>query len=199
MTRPATQHAAALFAVDAEVQAVKYRAPHSAHMTRPPLVLTGGPAVGKTTTAHGIAKARPRCAVVDVDDVRQRIVAVAAAPWQGSEGERQQRLGVTNTCALAKDFLVAGVEVVIADVLSPETAELYGRELPGCLIVHLIVARAEALRRAVTRTVWLTDAEFAALYDADESHPPDADIRLDVDDLDVVGQVAAVEAHWALA
>ena len=126
-------------------------------------------------------------------------MAGAAAPWQGSEGERQQRLGVTNTCALAKNFLVAGVEVVVADVLTPETAELYRRELPGCLIVHLIVARVEALRRASTRTFWLTDAEFDALHDADESHPPDADIRLQVDDLDVVGLVAAVEAHWACA
>lgn len=36
-----------------------------------PLVLTGGPAVGKSTTAGALARARERAAVVDVDDVEQ--------------------------------------------------------------------------------------------------------------------------------
>jgi hypothetical protein len=52
----------------------------------PPLVLTGGPAVGKSTTANLFARRRPRAAVVDVDDVRQLVVSGAAAPWDGAEG-----------------------------------------------------------------------------------------------------------------
>jgi hypothetical protein len=74
-------------------------------MTLPPLVLTGGPAAGKSTTAHALAARRTRCAVVDVDDVRQLVVSGAAAPWEGLEGREQQRLGVTNACGLARNFL----------------------------------------------------------------------------------------------
>jgi hypothetical protein len=166
-------------------------------MSRPPLVLTGGPAVGKSTTSRRIAEARPRCAVIDVDHVRQLVVSGHAAPWQGGEGARQQRLGVTNSCALSRNFLAAGFEVIIADVLTPATAKLYRQELPGCLIVHLVVSRTEAVRRAATRSVWLTEDEFNALHDADVSHPPGSDIRLQVDRLDVVGQADAVDARWA--
>lgn len=55
-------------------------------MARLPLVLTGGPAVGKSVTARALAGGRVRCAVVDVDDVRQLVISGAAAPWEGEEG-----------------------------------------------------------------------------------------------------------------
>jgi predicted kinase len=166
-------------------------------MPRPPLVLTGGPAVGKTVTSRQLAEERPRCAVVDVDDIRQLIVTGAVAPWGGMEGERQQRLGVTNACALAKNFVDAGFEVILADVLTPATAELYRRDLPGCVVVHLVVTREEAARRAATRAMWLTTAEFEALHEADANNPPDVDLRLLVDDLDLAAQAAAVDTRWA--
>lgn len=44
-------------------------------LARRPLVLTGGPAVGKTTTARPLAEALPRAAFIDVDDLRQLVVA----------------------------------------------------------------------------------------------------------------------------
>jgi predicted kinase len=65
------------------------------------LVLTGGPAAGKSTTARRLAQTRPRAALIDVDDIRQLIVSGAAAPWEGDEGRRQQHLGVENACGLA--------------------------------------------------------------------------------------------------
>jgi predicted kinase len=137
--------------------------------------------------------------VIDVDDIRQFIVSGAVAPWQGTEGALQQRLGVTNACALAKNFLANGINVIIADVLTPATSRIYRRELSGCLIVHLIVARAEAARRASARTVRVTDAEFDALHEADATNPPDADMHLHVDALDVDGQASAVQARWTPA
>lgn len=170
---------------------------HNAFMPRPPLVLTGGPAVGKTATSRHLANERPRCAVVDVDDIRHLIVSGAAAPWRGVEGDRQRRLGVTNACALARNFLDAGFEVIIADVLTPATVELYRSGLPGCVVVHLVVTRDEAARRASTRPMWLTDAEFDALHEADASNPPDVDLRLVADDLDLAAQAAAVDARWS--
>jgi hypothetical protein len=63
----------------------------------------------------------------------------------------------------------------------------------------LAVATNEARRRAATRTVWLTNEEFEALHDSDQSHLPDVDSQLRVDNLDGIAQTAAVEAQWAHA
>jgi predicted ATPase len=40
-----------------------------------PLILTGGPAVGKTTCRRALAVERDRAAYVDVEDARRLIVA----------------------------------------------------------------------------------------------------------------------------
>ncbi|WP_427887186.1 hypothetical protein ACQHIV_29870 [Kribbella sp. GL6] len=133
---------------------------------------------------------------MDVDDVRQFVVSGAAAPWDGEEGGRQQRLGVMNACGIARNLLAANIEVVIADVLTPETSELYRRELPECLIVHLVVGLPEALRRARSRQMWLTDAEFRLLHEADAANPPYADHHIQVDTLDLPNQIVAVARIW---
>lgn len=147
-------------------------------------------------TGRALAGGRLRCAFVDVDDVRQLVVAGAAAPWEGVEGQEQQRLGVTNACGLARNFVAVGIEVVVADVLTPETCDLYRHELPGCLIVHMTVSFPEALRRAASRKVWLTDDEFRMLHEADAANPPAADHRLQVDGLDVQSQTKKLERLW---
>lgn len=118
----------------------------------PPLVLTGGPAIGKSTTAGQLARSLPRAAVIDVDDVRLMVVGGHVPPWQGEEGRAQQRLGVENSCGLARRFRRQGFDVVLADVLTPATAALYREMLPGCLIVRLHLTPREARRRAGTQT-----------------------------------------------
>lgn len=160
------------------------------------LVLTGPPAVGKSTTARALAASRERCAVVDVDDVRQLVVSGGAAPWDGDEGARQQRLGVRNACALAGNFVAAALDVVVTDVLTSETVGLYRDLLPGCLVVHLRVPIEQARRRATTRPVWLTDEEFDALHATDASLDLAADHVLETGDLDADGLASAVEAVW---
>ena len=40
-----------------------------------PLILTGGPAVGKTTRGRALAVERDRAASIDVDDIRPLILA----------------------------------------------------------------------------------------------------------------------------
>src|SRR5260370_20849737 len=142
---------------------------------RAPLVLTGGPAVGKSTAASLVARRCARAAVVEVDDVRQLVVVGAAAPWEGAEGLAQQRLGVENACGLARRFHDRGFEMIVTDVLTPETLQLYRQQLPRCLIVRLHVAAPEARRRAGTRRVYLTDAEFADPHTQDRDHPPPLD------------------------
>jgi hypothetical protein len=131
-----------------------------------------------------------------VDDVRQLVVSGAAAPWEGEEGREQQRLGVINACSLACNFVAVGIEVVVADVLTPETCDLYRRELPGCLIVRMTIDFPEALRRAATREGWLTDHEFRMLHEADGANPPDADHHIQVDTLDLQNQTEKVARLW---
>jgi len=115
---------------------------------------------------------------------------------EGEEGREQQWLGVTNACSLARNFLTMGIEVVVTDVLTPETCDLYRGELPGCLIVHMTVGLPEAMRRAASRQVWLTDHEFRMLHEADAANPPDADHRIQVDTLDLENQAEKVARLW---
>ena len=77
-----------------------------------PLLLTGPPAAGKSTTARAVAALRPRAAVIDVDDIRLLVVSGHAAPWQGDEGRLQQRVGVENACDLANRLESAEFDVV---------------------------------------------------------------------------------------
>ncbi len=163
---------------------------------RTPLVLTGGPAAGKSTTGLALARSHDRAAFVDVDDVRQLVVSGGATVWEGAEGLRQADLAARNACALAANLWAAGFDVVVADVLDPRTTPVYRRLLPGALIVHLVVSLPEARRRAATRKVWLTDDEFAWLHERDRREPPEADVRLDLDGLDEAGQFAAVRGLW---
>jgi predicted kinase len=58
------------------------------------MLLTGGPASGKSATAAELAKTLPRVAVNDVDDIRHLVVAGHAAPCEGDDGVLQQRIGV---------------------------------------------------------------------------------------------------------
>jgi len=158
-------------------------------------VLTGGPAVGKTSTGRALAERLPLAVFIDVDDLRQLVVAGHEA-W-GVGGDTQRALGASNACALAERFGRAGFEVAIADVLTPATTAVYRRELPGCILVHLTVALGEARRRAAMRRVWLTEEEFDGLHRVDALDPPPVDHRLDVTALPALAQRAAVEELWA--
>lgn len=163
---------------------------------RRPLLVTGPPAVGKSQTAEALARARPRAAYIDVDDIRQLVVAGAEASWRGNDGAAQGDLGAANACALARNFIEAGFEVTIADVLTPTTLAVVRTHLPDCLVVHLVVDFPEAQRRAATRQVWLTDEEFRHLHERDRAAPPSADIDLDVTALSLDDQRRAVEDLW---
>ena len=164
---------------------------------RPPLLLTGGPASGKSTTARAVAATLPRAAVVDVDDVRQLVVAGHAAPWEGDEGIRQQRLGVENACDLARRFLGAGVEVVLSDVLNADTADRYRRRLPDLVVVRFEISLVEARRRATRRPVHLTDAEFEHLHALEATNALLVDHSIEVGGLSQEEQARAVLEVWS--
>jgi len=152
--------------------------------------------VGKSVTGRRLAESRVRAAFIDVDDIRQLVVAGAEAPWREPEGTAQAALGAENACGLGRRFVAGGFDVVIADVLTPSTAAIYRRELPKCRIVHLLLGLGEAWNRAETRKMWLTDEEFDLLHRRDDTDPPDVDDRLPVGTLDTDQQLALVADLW---
>ena len=135
-------------------------------------------------------------AMIDVDDVRHFVVAGHAAPWEGADGLKQQQLGVENACALARRFLRAGVEVVLADLVTPTTAPLYRRGLADLRIVRLQLPLDEARRRARLRPVYLTEREFDELHKLEVSSAYDVDAVLDVGHLAFPEQLRAVADLW---
>ncbi|MGA8117998.1 MAG: AAA family ATPase [Actinocatenispora sp.] len=160
------------------------------------LVLTGPPAVGKTTIGRLLAAARPRCALVDVDDVRHMVVSGHSAPWDGDDGRTQQALGVLNGCALANNFTGQGIDVVIVDVLTEDTAARYRQLLPDPLVVQLTVSYPEALRRAHTRPVHLSWDEFRQLHDQ-HARLTAVDVRVDTTGLGPGHTAARLSELWA--
>jgi predicted kinase len=92
----------------------------------PNLVLIGGPAgAGKSTLATAWCATRQRAVHIELDDVRNLIVAGLADPQTG-DGQavaEQYDLSVRASCRLAGLFLDAGYDVAIDDVLWPDAFE----------------------------------------------------------------------------
>ncbi|TDE42612.1 hypothetical protein E1295_27495 [Nonomuraea mesophila] len=160
------------------------------------LVLSGPPAAGKSTLGRRVASTPDRCAFIDVDDVRQLVLAGMAAPWDGAEGRRQRRLSAVNACGLAGNFVAAGMDVVIADALNEETLAVYRATLRDLLVVRLRVAYECARERAMGRPVHLTWDEFAMLHREQES-VAGADLWLDTTELTVEEAAGRLLALWA--
>ncbi|HXH34155.1 MAG TPA: hypothetical protein VNJ54_07045 [Plantibacter sp.] len=163
-----------------------------------PLVLSGGPAVGKSTCGRRLATHRTRAAFVDVDDIRQLIVSGDATLWSGPEGESQHVLAASNAAAIGRNVLRAGFDVTMADVVTAEALAVYRAELPDCFIVHLAVSFDEALRRARTRVVYITDEEFELVHKL-MTVPPDVDLVLDVTGMTLDEQTDSIRAAWELS
>jgi len=131
-------------------------------------ILTGPAASGKNTISKILAQKKEKCAVIDVDTIRQMYVQPHKAPWDGEEGRAQQLLGVENTCLLAKNYSQQNIDVVILDVLTDETASLYKKNLGEVRIILLMPVFAEAQKRFKERPSTITDEEFKMIYEWEE-------------------------------
>ncbi|WP_128497331.1 AAA family ATPase [Labedella populi] len=163
-----------------------------------PLVLSGGPAAGKSTCGRRLAEEHARAAFIDADDIRQLVVAGGATLWSGPDGRDQHLLGVRNVAALARNLAAVGFVITVADVVTEEALAAYRAELPDCLVVHLSLPLEEARNRAATRPVYLTDDEFDYLHDL-LSSPPEVDVVVDVTGLTVDEQTDAIRRAWTSA
>lgn len=160
-----------------------------------PLILSGGPAVGKSTCVRVLARERDRCAAIDGDDVRQLVVSGERALWSGHDGEEQFLLSARNVSALARNFRDAAFDVAVADFVTASSLEVYRRELPGCFVVHLQVSLAGAQERATARPVYLTDHEFVVLHDMIAT-PPAADLVIDTERMNLEDQLREIRNSW---
>jgi chloramphenicol 3-O-phosphotransferase len=88
-------------------------------------VLFGGPAgAGKSTLAAAWCATQSRAAHVELDAVRQLIVAGRADPQDGGSVQSEQyALSVRACCALARAFDADGYDVALDDVLEPGAFE----------------------------------------------------------------------------
>ncbi|OHB17206.1 MAG: hypothetical protein A2749_02885 [Parcubacteria group bacterium RIFCSPHIGHO2_01_FULL_45_26] len=86
------------------------------------------------------------------------------APWDGEEGKSQQILGVENACLLAKNFIKNKIDVVILDVITDETANLYKKNLDDVKIILLMPSYEETQKRFKDRPHTISDEEFTMLY-----------------------------------
>ncbi|RIX30849.1 shikimate kinase [Amnibacterium setariae] len=166
---------------------------------RPPLVLTGPPGAGKTTIGRRLAESRRRCAFIDTDDVRRLVVAGAAAPWEGEEGARQRVLGAENAARLAIAFAFAGFEVVVADVLTPRTVQVWRSTVPDAFLVRLAASDDAVRAHWPDGHPFITEEERRALHDLEAADPPDADLVVVVDGRSADEVLAAVEQAWSTA
>lgn len=132
------------------------------------IILTGPAASGKNTIAKILARKIERCAVIDVDAIRQTYVHPHKAPWDGAEGKSQQMLGVENACLLAENFIKNNIAVVILDVITDETANLYKKNLGEVKIILLMPSYEEAKKRFKERPHTISDEEFKMLYQWEE-------------------------------
>lgn len=128
------------------------------------LLIGGPPGVGKTMVAGLLAARRTRSVRLEMDDIRQLVVSGAEAPWRGPEGAAQDSLAAAQAGRLAEDYLSAGFDVVVTDVLLPAAAATWLAVEHPPLIVWLDVSLAEARQRARTRSVHLTWTEFDDLH-----------------------------------
>ena len=111
--------------------------------TQAVLLLVGGPAgAGKSTVATAWCRTRQRAVRIDLDEVRDLIIAGRADPQVLTPLQAEQyELSVRACVALARVFLAAGYDVALETVFEPEDFTQRWRPLLTGLAWHLVVLR----------------------------------------------------------
>lgn len=161
------------------------------------LVLFGGAAgAGKTTLARAWCATRRRAAFVELDAVRDLIVAGRVDPQiVNAEQSRQYEASVFASAALAKAFSGAGFDVAIEEVFGPaEFERLWAPLLEGydyrIVINHPTLD--ETLSRSQEREKTVFERHTRDQHATCAAWP--ARVRVDTTGLDVADSLAAVRA-----
>ena len=161
------------------------------------LVLFGGPAgAGKSTLARAWCATRERAVHVELDAVRELIVAGRADPQRPTALQGEQYVhSVDATSALARSFLGAGYDVAVNDALEPAPFEAYWRPRIADLdwrIVVVLPSLAETLARSAGRAKRVMEVHTRAQHAASAAWP--VDYRVDTTGLSVEDSLRRVLA-----
>jgi predicted kinase len=135
------------------------------------LVLFGGPAgAGKSTLARACCATRERAVHVELDAVRELIVAGRADPQHPNPLQAEQYVvSVDATCALARAFLAGGYDVAVDDTLEPAPFEAYWQPRIERLIWKVVIilpSLDETLARSAGRAKRVLEAHTRAQHTA---------------------------------
>lgn len=161
------------------------------------LLLTGPPAAGKNTVAELVAKRLDKCAVIDVDVLRQMILNPRREPWEGEEGPLQRSLGVDNACSLTRNFAGSGYSVLVIDTMTDAMVSDYRRQLSGLdpWTVQLLPSEDEVAARLLSRPDYLSRGEVNWMYHQ-QSTLTECDERLDNTEIAPDQAVEWLLARW---
>lgn len=112
------------------------------------LVISGPPAIGKTTVAERLGNGSALRAVIEVDELRTQALRIATPEGSGQTEADDQRLqdaaATRAAIQIARVLLDRGIQVVMPDHLGSEHADLYRQGLPASVSVVQLDADPEA-------------------------------------------------------
>ncbi|MGD9893183.1 MAG: AAA family ATPase [Dehalococcoidia bacterium] len=160
------------------------------------LALFGGPAgAGKSTLARAWCETRGRAVHIELDRVRELIVAGRADPQQPGELQSEQyQLSVRACMALARSFLESGYDVAIDDVFDPVAFERDWRPLVAGLqwrAVIVLPSLEETLARSRAREKRVLEMHTRDQHAASQGWP--ASVRVDSTDLSIDESLTLVQ------
>jgi len=88
------------------------------------IIISGAPGVGKSTTAEALVKKLKPVIEISTDSFRYSVLPYAF-PWDEPEGTHQLIMGVESACSTARIYLNGGYNVVINDVFTPKSFQIY--------------------------------------------------------------------------
>ena len=161
------------------------------------LVLFGGPAgSGKSNLAAAWCSGRKRAAHIQLDEIRGLIVGGLADPKVPTDLQREQFLLAARACCLlAREFIRAGYDVAIDDVLYPGEAfdEAWQPHLDGIdwRVIVIYPTIEETLVRSSSRSKRVRDDLVREQYRAMTGWP--SRFRVDTTGLGVQDCLALIE------
>jgi len=141
------------------------------------LLIAGGPATGKSTTARLVAESRSTSLLVDVDRIRDTMVvrgAVLPSPEWPPELVEQLRAARRAAVGLARAYDAIGFDVVIDDFLDPQSLLTEYDELSDLDIVRVVLmtSKETAHQRNAARGADLEYIDAAIGFHAEHAPSP---------------------------
>jgi predicted kinase len=150
--------------------------PSTEQPSHPRFVLFTGPAgAGKSTLALAWCRTRARAVRIELDEVRDLIVAGRLDPQIPSEEQGEQYgAAVRASLALARQFLTDGYDVAITDAVDPAAYQRYWRPALGQVEPEIVVIRPDlptTLARSAAREKRVLEAHSRGQHAAARAWP----------------------------